>query len=358
MAIVVIGGLVATGLFAPGQAAISRADDQPTEKNTSRGGESPDAAKSQPSTAEIGQWIKDLDSDAFATRQTAAEMLYQAGGKPAIAPLEQAAGGKSLEVTMQSINVLRRHLQSADKDTQQAAKDALERLSKTQSPAAAPAKEALAPPPAPPVNQNPRALIRGFGGQPLGGIGNIQIQGGNLQIVPNGIPAGGLQVFRIQANLGGNGNRTTDVNENGKKIHIQEDQNGIEIKVTENVNGQDKTDTFKAKDADELKKKSPEAHKLYEKYMNGPGVGNIQIQAMTFPGGFQPIAPQPQPQNTDAAKAASQQIAEAQKRIAEATGNLRKNAGGAPNGEDLKRALDQLDEARKELEGARGKLGG
>ncbi len=342
-----IGGVVAIALIALGQASIAQADDPLAEKAS--------AAKSQPSAAEIGQWVKDLDSDAFATRQTAAEMLYQAG-KPAIAALEQAAGGKSLEVTMQSVNVLRRQLQSADNEAKQAAKDALERLSKSQSPAAAPAKEALAPPPAPPVNQNPRALIRGFGGQPLGGIGNIQIQGGNLQIVPNGIPAGGLQVFRIQANLGGNGNRTTDVNENGKKIHIQDDQNGIEIKVTENVNGKDKTDTFKAKDADELKKKSPEAHKLYEKYMNGPGGGNIQIQALPLPGGFQPIAPQPQ--NTDAAKAAAQQIAEAQKRIAEAADNLRKNAGGAPNGDDLKRALDQLDEARKELEGARGKLGG
>jgi hypothetical protein len=331
-------------LFALSHASVGRADDQPAEKSSS--------GKSQPSAAEIWQWIKDLDSDAFATRQTAAEMLYQAG-KPVIAALEQAAGGKSLEVTMQSVNVLRRQLQSADNETKQAAKDALERLSKSQSPAAAPAKEALAPPPAPPVNQNPLALIRGFGGP---GFGNLQIQGGNIQIVPNGIPAGGLQVFRIQANLGGNGNRTTDVNENGKKIHIQDDQNGIEIKVSENVNGKDKTETFKAKDADELKKKSPEAHKLYEKYMNGPGVGNIQIQALPLPGGFQPIAPQPQ--NTDAAKAAAQQIAEAQKRIAEAADNLRKNAGGAPNGDDLKRALDQLDEARKELEGARGKLGG
>jgi hypothetical protein len=348
LAFVAIGSLVALGLLTRNQV---QAEAPPAEKAS--------ADKSRPSAAEIRQWIKDLDSDAFATRQTAAEMLYQAG-KPAIAAIEQAAGGKSLEVTMQSVNVLRRQLQAADNETKQAAKDALDRLSKSQSPAAAPAKEAVAPPPAPPVNQNPRAIIRGFGGIGPGGFapigGNIQIQGGNIQIVPNGIPAGGLQVVRIQANLQGNGNRTTDVNENGKKIHIEEDQNGIEVKVTENVNGKDKTDTFKGKDADELKKKSPEAHKLYEKYMNGPGVGNIQIQALPFPGGLLPVAPQPQ--NTDAAKAASQQIAEAQKRIAEATENLRKNAGGAPNGEDLRRALDQLDQARKDLEGARGKLGG
>jgi hypothetical protein len=51
------------------------------------------------------------------------------------------------------------------------------------------------------------------------------------------------------------------------------------------------------------------------------------------------------------------QIAEAQKRLAEATDNLRKNAGGLPSGEDFRRALDQIDEARKNLEEARDKLG-
>jgi hypothetical protein len=211
------------------------------------------AAKSQPSPAEIGQWIKDLDSDTFATRQTAAEMLYQTG-KPAIEPVAEASVGRSLEVTMQAINILHRLTQSTDKETHEAANDVLERLAKSESAAAVPAKQALAPAPAanPPV-ANP-AIIRGFGGFG-GGFG------GNIQIVPGGaIPAGGMQVFRIQAN-GANANRVADVDENGKRTHIEEDQNGIEVKVTEKVNGQDKTDTFKAKDADELKKKFPEAHK-------------------------------------------------------------------------------------------------
>ena len=61
------------------------------------------------------------------------------------------------------------------------------------------------------------------------------------------------------------------------------------MRVTENVNGKDKTDTYKAKDADELKKKSPEAYKLYEKYGQGPqiqaGIGNIQIQGIAVPAG-------------------------------------------------------------------------
>jgi hypothetical protein len=338
-----LSGIVVAVLAALGGHSTCRAGDAPRA-------EKKDVAKSQPSPAEIGQWIKDLDSDTFATRQTAAEMLYQTG-KPAIAAVADAALGKSLEVTMQSVNVLRRLMQSADKETQEAAKDALERLSKTETSAAAPAKEALAPPPA----ANRAGNLRPFG------IGNIQ---GNIRIFGGGnIQAGGMQVFRIQAN-GINQNRSVDVDENGKRTHITEDQNGIEVKVTEKVEGKDKTDTFKAKDADELKKKFPEAHKLYEKYVNGPGVGNIQIQAgqaIPIQIGVAPAFGLPAPnavQPNTVQKQASQQIAEAQKRIAEATENLRKNAGATPNGDDLKRALDQLEEARKELEGARGKLGG
>ena len=341
-------------LCAFGGVTIARAADAPAEKA--------DATKSQPSPAEISQWIKDLDSDTFATRQTAADMLVQTG-KPAVEPVAEAAVGKSLEVTMQAIGVLRRLMQSADAATHDAAKNALEQLAKSESAAALPAKEALKPPPAPanpPDNfglGNVNGNVRIFGG------GNIQIgPGGNIQVLPGGnIPAGGVQVFRIQAN-NVNQTRSVDVNENGKRTHITDDQNGIEVKVTESVGGKEKTDTFKAKDADELKKKFPEAHKLYEKYMNGPGIGNLQIQAQAMPiqigvAGPPQIAwpqgfgPQPAPN-----AAAQKQIAEAQKRLAEATANLRKNAG-APGGEEFRRALDQLDEARKALDEARDKLG-
>jgi hypothetical protein len=317
-----------------------------------------DPVKAQPSPAEISQWIKDLDSDTFATRQTAADMLVQTG-KPTVEPVAEAAVGKSLEVTMQAIGVLRRLMQSADAATHDAAKDALEQLAKSESAAAVPAKEALKPPPAPAAQ--PGNIRIGN----LNGGGNIQLVPGlrgNIQIIPGGnIPAGGVQVFRIQAN-NVNQNRTIDVNENGKRTHITEDANGIEVKVTESAGGKEKTDTFKAKDADELKKKFPEAHKLYEKYMNGAGIGNLQIQAQAMPiqigvaGPPQIVLPQgfgPQPApNAEAQK----HIAEAQKRLAEATDNLRKNAG-APGGEDFRRALDQLDEARKSLDEARNKLG-
>ncbi len=337
---------------------IARAADAPPAKA--------DLAKAQPSPAEIAQWIKDLDSDTFATRQTAADMLVQTG-KPAVDPVAEAAVGKSLEVTMQSIGVLRRLMQSTDAATHDAAKDALEQLAKSESAASVPAKEALKPPPTPANDQgnfglgNINGRIRVLGG------GNIQIApGGNIQLLPGGnfqgnLPAGGMQVIRIQGN-NVNQNRTVDVNENGKRTHITEDANGIEVKVTESVGGNEKTDTFKAKDADELKKKFPEAHKLYEKYVNGPGVGNLRIQAQAMPiqigvaGPPQIALPQgfgPQAnQNAEVQK----QIAEAQKQLAEARDNLRKNEG-APRGDDFRRAINQLDAAQKALEGAQNKLG-
>jgi hypothetical protein len=257
----------------------SAADDAPSAVPTAEVG------KRDVAEAPIGQWIKDLDSDLFATRQAAAQKLKEAG-LPAVGPVAEAAGGSSLEVTAQAVEILRHLMKSDQTPTREAAKAALEKLSKGDNSAASQAREALAPPPAP--QQQPQYGIKmrgGFGG------GGIQIGiGGQIQAVP-----GGGQVFRIQQRVAA-GATTTEVDANGKKIKIEKDANGgIEMRVTEKVNGQDKTDTYKAKDADELKKKSPEAYKLYEKYgqqgQAGVILGNIQIQGIAVPiGQIQGIA--------------------------------------------------------------------
>ena len=75
--------------------------------------ESKSAAKTAASADEIAQWVKDLDSNSFTTRQTAARKLAEAG-KEAIQPLAKAASGDSLEVTRQAIDILRRFHQSGD----------------------------------------------------------------------------------------------------------------------------------------------------------------------------------------------------------------------------------------------------
>jgi len=67
-----------------------------------------------------------------------------------------------------------------------------------------------------------------------------------------------------------NGNRVTDVEIDGKKIHISDTQGkNIVVQVTEKVGGQVKTSEYKAKDLADLKKKHPEAAKLYEQYAAG-----------------------------------------------------------------------------------------
>ena len=186
----------------------------------------------------------------------------------------------------------------------------------------------------------------------------IQIlPGGNLQPVPGGA----IQVFRIQANAN-NGNRTSTSTKRQESPYPAR-QNGIEVRVTEKVNGQDKTDTFKAKNAAELKQKSPEANKLYEKYgQNGTGAIQIQAQAIGVPN-FGPAIPAipliPLVPNAaqlgQAGESATRTNDEARKLIAEATDGLKKNA---PQGnESLQKAIDKLDEATRKLDDAHQKLG-
>ena len=121
---------------------------------------------------------------------------------------------------------------------------------------------------------------------PFGGAinGNVQIRG-NVQI--NG---GANQRVQIKIT---NGDRTIEVQNGDEKIEIR-DKNGkeIELKHTRPVDGKPKTDEYKATDLDDLKKKHPEAAKLYEKYAPGNGIvggAAAQIQIQAVPGGFRAI---------------------------------------------------------------------
>jgi hypothetical protein len=354
------------------------------------------AGKEAGANDQIGRWIKDLDSDLFATRQAAAQKLKEAG-LPAVAPVAEAAGGASLEVTMQAIEILRQLSKSDQTATREGAKQALEKLAKGDNSAASQAREALAPPP-PAVQPQPR-FVPGIQGGFGGGRIQIGIGGGNIQM----LPAGGVQMIRIQQRVA-NGASTTEVEENGKKIKIEKDaNNGIEIRVTEKVNGQDKTDTYKAKDADELKKKSSEAYKLYEKYgQQGQAravLGNIQIQGIAVPGiqiqgipvqGIQiqavpiqanpvpiqqapavpqaPAAPQqdvpaaaaPAPANQNAAADARQnaasELARARRLILAAADQLKQSAQPADAAESAKKAVGELEDALDKLDEARRNL--
>src|SRR5438874_13830964 len=78
-------------------------------------------ATSQPTTLQIAQWIKDLDSDDFQVRQQASGRLITAG-KQAAGQVAKAAEGESAEVTARCLDVLSKLLQSTDAGTMAEAK--------------------------------------------------------------------------------------------------------------------------------------------------------------------------------------------------------------------------------------------
>jgi hypothetical protein len=72
-----------------------------------------------------------------------------------------------------------------------------------------------------------------------------------------------------------NGAKTVDATEPGRTVHIEEDGNGIAMKVTGQIDGKEVTREYKAKNADDLKKQNADAFALYQQYGNS---GGIQLQ--------------------------------------------------------------------------------
>ena len=108
------------------------------------------------------------------------------------------------------------------------------------------------------------------------GPGVIRLRGGGL--VLNNVRVGAGNVpgqMQMQLHVVANRQATRDisVNDNGHKVHIHEDNDGVNVEVTDN--GQ--TKEYKAKNAAELKEKQPEGYKVYEQYGNG-GVGQLKIE--------------------------------------------------------------------------------
>ncbi|MDB5344545.1 MAG: hypothetical protein JWP89_2922 [Schlesneria sp.] len=104
---------------------------------------------------------------------------------------------------------------------------------------------------------------------------------GGAGIRINGQLIGGPGVQSIKFNMV-NDKRHIEAVTGDEKVEIT-DTNGkdIELKHTRRVDGKSKTDEFKADDLDDLKKKHPDAAKLYEKYAAGPNPGfggGIQMQ--------------------------------------------------------------------------------
>jgi hypothetical protein len=244
----------------------------------------PQDAASPPSSPEIAKWIKDLDSDEFQVRQQASDRLI-AAGKQAAAQVAKAAEGDSAEVTARCLDVLGKLLRSADGETKAEAKKALEGLSQSKNTAVARQAQALvnpgkvaswppAPPPAP--GAGPGAVPRVI-------IGGIGVAGPGMRVSTKTI----------------DGHKTIEAEEAGKKTKIEESAKGeIKVEITEALDGKDKVSKYEAKDAEELKKKHPEVHALYEKYSKfAPGVavrfgiGPGGLPGGAIPGGIAPARP-------------------------------------------------------------------
>lgn len=159
--------------------------------------------------------------------------------------------------------------------------------------------------------QKQQAKQAPFGGIQIGGIPGAP--GNQPQIQINGQLFGGLggqnQTMEVSVV---NGKRQIKVQNGDEKIEIN-DQDGKDIllKHTRPVDGKAKTDEYKAADLDDLKKKHPEAARLYEKHSGanfGIGGGGIQIQmraagANGIPLQLQPrfqVEPVPAPSNRPA----------------------------------------------------------
>jgi hypothetical protein len=134
-----------------------------------------------------------------------------------------------------------------------------------------------------------------------------------------------------------NGLKTTDVNARGLQIHTEQ-RDGKSIKMT--VTGVDENDreaseTYEAKDIDELKKDDPEAYALYAKWCSG----GIQLDAFGHrPAGMlrgQLVVPPAKPNAADQPQ--DDVRAQIERRIKES--NL--------PADEQKKALDRLDEMQK-----------
>jgi hypothetical protein len=169
-------------------------------------------------------------------------------------------------------------------------------------------------------------------------------------------------LHRIQTRVV-NGNREISVIDGEKRIRITDSQGkDITVKVSEQVDGEEKTSEYKAKDLDELKEKHPEAAKLYEQYANRANnplrervrglPPRIRFGQVLPEGDARPVPGRPAP--ADARPGANRpQIEAAHKRLQRAAEDLRKLAGrGDLDADELRRLADELDAAARALQRA------
>ena len=285
----------------------------------------------------VARWIQQLDANEFAARSEASRNLQQIG--PAACPaLAEAAVGESRERRMRALEILGQHFQDGDAATKEAAKEALDKIAASDHEASARrAKEILEPKP-----EQPNAIFPN--------IAPVQ-----MQIRINAIAQAGGGVQRIQIN---NGVKQMETDDGQRKVKITDDPNkGIEVEITQKKDGKETTEKFQAKNAEELAKKDPEIHKIYQKMQNA---GGVQIQA--FRGGILPGLPMqgriPQ-QAPEVRRRTAVQLMQASRRMLESSiQQLEQSKGEGDEAKKIEESVERLKAVIKQLEEEEGKVAG
>ncbi len=243
------------------------------------GDDPPSATEGSASEEQIAQWIADLDAAEFSQRQDATIALRRQG--PAVFPqLVEAARGASRERSARAVQIIEFHYRNGSDQAKQQAKRALETIAEKASPRIARRAKSILHPtpevhPAAPARAAQQAAILRLRAMRAAALGN------------------GARTVTI-SNV--NGVKTITIREKKRTVKLVESpQDGITLTITQTKNGKQEVKVYKAKNADELKKKDKQAYEVYqEAKKEDKGVGRIQIQLGVVPGAIpvQPARPQ------------------------------------------------------------------
>jgi hypothetical protein len=315
-------------------------------------------------TADVPALIKQLDADDFAARQEASQRLI-AAGDAALPAVEKAVQSDSREVATRAFEILKTHVDNGTPGLKEAAKQSLDRIAKADLGSISKrASDILAPPqPATPNGRPPIAIAPG----------GIRIAGARIAIAAGAVGGGTETKIKIE-----DGVKTTEVKDKDRKVKIVDDPaKGIQLEITETKDGKETTQKYEAKNADELKTKHAEAHKIYEQY-NAKGA-EIKIGGGAFAPGIPilprrlvpaipgaPVPPLPPaipvlpievaPAPAPAPKKSLDSLEALEKSLQDAEANLKELSKDVKDNEQLARARTRLEEARKQLEQLRSAL--
>lgn len=123
------------------------------------------------------------------------------------------------------------------------------------------------------------------------------------------------------------------------------------MEVSEKKDGKETTHKYAAKTADELKKKHPDAHELYEKYAKQAG-GGIQIRAVQVqPGAVPPLRIQPgQVPQRGLRKSAAIKLRHARRIVEMTVKQLERLKKADESTEEIKESVERLEGIVQELQ--------